>query len=128
DMAAIRCLAGLIVLASLIGSSSLAVRAAGSRTSVAAPSQVEIAMFQPFTGADASFGPEMTAGCEPAAYLINRAGGVLGRHLKCKVVDTRGDPADAVPAAQQLIATSSDLLGVLGPSSDEALATLPLFQ
>jgi ABC-type branched-subunit amino acid transport system substrate-binding protein len=127
-MAAIRCLAGLVLLASLLGSSALSVPAAGARTRVAAPSQVEVAMFQPYTGADASFGPEMTAGCEPAAYLVNRAGGVLGRHLKCTAVDTRGDPADAVPAAQQLVATASNLLGVLGPSSDEALATLPIFQ
>ena len=94
----------------------------------AAGSQLQIASFQPFTGADASFGPEMIAGCQPAAWLINHNGGVLGHTIKCTAVDTRGDPADAVPAAQQLLATSSDLLGVMGPSSDEALATLPLFQ
>lgn len=89
---------------------------------------LEIAAFQPFTGADASFGPEMMAGCEPAAYLVNHNGGVLGHQVTCTPVDTRGDPADAVPAAQQLLATASNLLGVVGPSSDEALATLPFFQ
>lgn len=98
------------------------------KTAEGAASTLEIAAFQPFTGADASFGPEMMAGCEPAVLLINRAGGVLDHPLKCAAVDTRGDPADAVPAAQQLLATASDLFGVLGPSSDEALATLPLFQ
>jgi branched-chain amino acid transport system substrate-binding protein len=40
--------------------------------------------------------------------------------------DTRGDPADAVPAAQKMMATETSLIGVLGPSSDEALATAPL--
>ena len=32
-----------------------------------------------------------------------------------------------MPAAEQLIATTSSLVGVLGPSSDEASATVPLF-
>ena len=100
----------------------------GASTAEGATGPLEIAAFQPFTGADATFGPEMMAGCEPAALLVNRAGGVLGNRVTCSAVDTRGDPADAVPAAQQLIATASHLLGVLGPSSDEALATLPLFQ
>jgi branched-chain amino acid transport system substrate-binding protein len=43
------------------------------------------------------------------------------------VADTRGDPADAVPAAQKLIATSGNLEAIIGPSSDEASSTIPLF-
>src|SRR5947209_6166899 len=84
--------------------------------------------FNPFTGPDAAFGPEMMAGCFPAVALINADGGVLGHQLKCLAVDTRGDPADAVPAANKLAATTSNLIGVLGPSSDEADATAPIFE
>jgi len=84
------------------------------------------ASFNPFTGPDASFGPEMAAGCIPAAKTINDAGGVLGHQVTCVAVDTRGDPADAVPAAQKMIATTSNLVGMNGPSSDEALATVPI--
>lgn len=47
--------------------------------------------------------------------------------MTCKPIDSRGDPADAVPAATQLLATTTGLAGVLGPSSDEATATVPLF-
>ncbi len=47
--------------------------------------------------------------------------------VTCKAVDSRGDPADAVPAAESLIATTSGLMGIIGPSSDEASATVPLF-
>jgi branched-chain amino acid transport system substrate-binding protein len=84
------------------------------------------ATFNPYSGPDASFGPELGAGCYPAATLIGQAGGVLGhKQIKCVVVDTRGDPADAVPAAAQMIANTSNLVGVLGPSSDEAAATAP---
>ena len=84
-------------------------------------------MFNPFTGADGAFGPEMAGGCIPAVNLINQSGGVLGHQLNCVAVDTRGDPADAVPAAAQLLAITSNLAGVLGPSSDEADATAPIF-
>jgi ABC-type branched-subunit amino acid transport system substrate-binding protein len=74
------------------------------------------------------FGTVEIAGCFPAARLINEAGGVLGHHVQCTAVDTRGDPADAVPAARQLLATASNLVGVIGPSADEASATVPSFE
>jgi ABC-type branched-subunit amino acid transport system substrate-binding protein len=68
------------------------------------------------------------AGCIPAAAAIEAAGGILKhKTVTCKAVDSRGDPADAVPAAESLIATTSGLMGVIGPSSDEASATVPLF-
>ncbi len=68
------------------------------------------------------------AGCITGITAVNRAGGVLGHKLDCVGTDTRGDPADAVPAANQLIATHPNLIGVLGPTSDEADATIPLFE
>jgi branched-chain amino acid transport system substrate-binding protein len=85
-----------------------------------------VGAFNPFSGADASFGPEMMSGCIPAVNAINAGGGVLGHELTCQEVDTRGDPADAVPAANKMLATTTNLVGILGPSSDEALATVPL--
>jgi ABC-type branched-subunit amino acid transport system substrate-binding protein len=85
-----------------------------------------IGNFNPFSGGDADFGPEMMGGCMPAVRLINAAGGVLGHTVKCVAVDTRGDPADAVPAATKMLATTSNLVGVLGPSADEAQATVPV--
>lgn len=84
--------------------------------------------FNPFTGADASFGPEMRAGCPAAAKSVAAAGGILGhKTIECPQVDSRGDPADAVPAAQNLLATTSNLMSIIGPSSDEASATVPIF-
>jgi branched-chain amino acid transport system substrate-binding protein len=87
-----------------------------------------VATFNPFTGPDASFGPELRAGCPAAARSIAAAGGVLGHtSILCPAVDSRGDPADAVPAAEKLIATTTNLMSILGPSSDEASATVPIF-
>ena len=89
-------------------------------------STLVVGEFNPFSGPDAAFGPEMVGGCVPAVRVINSSGGVLGHQLSCVQEDTRGDPADAVPAAQKMMATETSLIGVLGPSSDEALATVPL--
>jgi ABC-type branched-subunit amino acid transport system substrate-binding protein len=100
--------------------------ATGNTSSGTSGGTLTVAAFNPFTGVDAAFGPEMMAGCQAAAHAINAAGGVLTKTVGCKAVDTRGDPADAVPAATSLVATTPNLLGVLGPSSDEADATAPL--
>jgi ABC-type branched-subunit amino acid transport system substrate-binding protein len=109
------CVAGVVTLASV-----------AAIPASAATSTFVIGNFNPFSGADASFGPEMIAGCQPAVRLIDAAGGVSGHDFTCLQVDTRGDPADAVPAANKLIATNSTLEGILGPSADEALATAPI--
>jgi branched-chain amino acid transport system substrate-binding protein len=89
-------------------------------------STLTVAAFNPFTGPDAAFGPEMMAGCLTAAAAVNAAGGVLTNKVACSSVDTRGDPADAVTAAANMLATTPHLFGVLGPSSDEADSTAPL--
>ena len=89
-------------------------------------STLTVAAFNPFSGPDGSFGPEMWAGCEAAVNAVNAAGGVLGHKLACMSVDTQGNPAAAVTAAARMLATTPHLLGVLGPSSDEADVTAPL--
>src|SRR5580704_4435333 len=115
--------------ASVVVAAVLAVSAAAC--SSAAPGAVNnstltVVTLNPFTGPDAPFGPEQAAGCQAAATAINAAGGVLTHKVVCANVDTRGDPADAVTGAAKMLATTSDLFGVLGPSSDEADATAPL--
>ncbi len=85
------------------------------------------ASFNPFTGPDASFGPEMSAGCSiPAVKLINEAGGVLGHQVQCTEFDTQGDPRNAVSVAHQMLAAAGGVVGMNGPSSDEALVSVPI--
>jgi branched-chain amino acid transport system substrate-binding protein len=98
----------------------------GSSSGTGSSGKLLFAEFNPFSGPDAAFGPEMVVACDAAINLINKDGGVLGHKVTCKGVDTHGDPADAVAAANQMIATNSNLVGVIGPSSDEALATVPI--
>src|SRR5579875_508622 len=44
----------------------------------------------------------------------------------CKSVDTRGDPADAIPAVNQMFASTPNLALVIGCTSDEAAAVVPI--
>ena len=51
---------------------------------------------------------------------------MLGHTLTCKSVDTRGDPADAVPAVNQMFASTPGLALVIGCTSDEAASVVPV--
>ena len=115
----------------LVAAAAVLAVSATAACSSAAPGAVKnstltVAAFNPFTGPDAAFGPEMVAGCLAAATAVNAAGGVLTNKVACSSVDTRGDPADAVTGAAKMLATTPHLFGVLGPSSDEADSTAPL--
>jgi branched-chain amino acid transport system substrate-binding protein len=85
-------------------------------------------VFAPFSGPDARFGQHALPGAQVGAYVINKAGGIMGRKISVSHTDSRGDPADAVPALQQALAQMSNLEAVLGPTSDEALATIPILR
>jgi ABC-type branched-subunit amino acid transport system substrate-binding protein len=85
-----------------------------------------IADVAPFTGTDGALGPTYLVSCDAATNAINAAGGVLGHQLNCKAVDTRGDPADAVPAVHQMYASGAPAL-VIGCTSDEAASVVPIF-
>lgn len=88
---------------------------------------LEIAAFSPFTGPNAPYGYFQYTGCVAAVHAINGAGGVLGHQLTCKIVDNRGEPADAVPAASNMLASSPGLVGIVDGDSGLMSPTVPLF-
>lgn len=94
--------------------------------SAAPAGPITIAVLAPFTGADAALGPNYQVGCLAATHALNAAGGILGHQVTCKIVDTRGDPADAVPATRQMFATTSNLAMVIGVTGDEAASVVPI--
>ena len=85
-----------------------------------------VGVLAPFSGVDANLGPAYYAACLAAAPSINNNGGVGGRNVKCQQFDTRGEPADAAPAANQMVASNSNLMAVVGCTSDEASAVAPI--
>ncbi|MGH9066817.1 MAG: ABC transporter substrate-binding protein [Acidimicrobiales bacterium] len=115
---------------STAASSSSASSSPSSTSSNGAPSgtTLDIANFLPFSGADAAFGPLGLSGCYPAVSLINAAGGAMGHHFKCTSMDSRGDPVDAVPAMNKMLANSKNIAVVFGPSSDTVLSTASLLE
>jgi branched-chain amino acid transport system substrate-binding protein len=113
------------------GQTTASAPAASTSASQAAASQptgspLTVADVAPFSGPDAALGPTYLASCYGATAAINAAGGVNGHPLTCKSVDTRGDPADAVPAVNQMFASTSGLSLVIGCTSDEAAAVAPI--
>jgi branched-chain amino acid transport system substrate-binding protein len=86
-----------------------------------------IANFNPFSGPNAAYGFFEQAGCVAGTHVINQQGGVMGHQLTCQIVDSRGDPADAVPAAQKMLATTSNLVAIVDQDSGLLTSTVPLF-
>jgi neutral amino acid transport system substrate-binding protein len=127
-LAAVAAAAALaLVLAACSSSSSSSSSPSSSGSSApASGSTLTVADVAPFSGPDAALGPTYLATCYGATSAINAAGGVLGHKLSCKSVDTRGDPADAVPAVNQMFASTPNLALVIGCTSDEAAAVAPI--
>jgi ABC-type branched-subunit amino acid transport system substrate-binding protein len=120
-LAAVAATATVALVLAACGSSS-----SGGTGSGSIPKTLTVADVAPFSGADAALGPTYLASCYGATSAINAAGGVLGAKLNCKSVDTRGDPADAVPAVKQMFASTPNLALVIGCTSDEAAAVAPV--
>src|SRR5919201_4699599 len=91
--------AGLVV-AACGGSSSTGGGSKGGGT-------VTIGVIYPYTGANADQGAVGMAGCLSGIAPVNAAGGAVGSKFQCKPFDTKGDPADAVPAANQMLASAN---------------------
>lgn len=89
-------------------------------------SPVTVLAVAPFSGPDAGFGLHADSGCLTASALINKEGGVMGHKINCVTVDTKGDAADAIPAVEKALAFSHNVLGIIGPTSDEASAVAPM--
>jgi ABC-type branched-subunit amino acid transport system substrate-binding protein len=122
----VRPAAVLLLLAGLLAGCGSSSGGGSGGASSGGSGPLVIGALNPFSGANSAYGILEISGCAPAVRLIDAAGGVLGHSVKCQVFDTRGDPADAVLAAHQMIASTSNLVGVLGPSSNEDSATLPI--
>ena len=97
-----------------------------SSSSGGATGPITFADVAPFSGADAALGPIYLVSCDGTTNAINEAGGILGHKVSCATADTRGEPADAVPAVGNLLATAKNLELVIGCTSDEAASVVPV--
>lgn len=88
---------------------------------------IKVGVIGPFSGFESFIGPDILKGVQVAADQINANGGILGRQVKVVTEDTAGDAVDAVPALRKLINVDQVNL-IIGPSSIEAEAALPILQ
>jgi branched-chain amino acid transport system substrate-binding protein len=86
---------------------------------------IHLGVLRPFTGKFASVGTAAREGALTAEAAINDAGGILGRPAKVDTADTLGDPADAVPALNQLLSFDK-VVGIIGPGGAEIDAVQPI--
>jgi ABC-type branched-subunit amino acid transport system substrate-binding protein len=98
----------------------------GGRAGSSSASTLTFADVAPFSGADAALGPIYLVSCDGTTNAINKAGGILGHKVTCTTADTRGEPADAVPAVGNLFDTAKNLELVIGCTSDEAASVVPV--
>ncbi len=75
----------------------------GMAGSVCAAEPVKIGVVMGLTGPWASIDTPATNGAKLAAEEINKAGGVLGRPIELKIVDTKADEGETVAAVIRLI-------------------------
>jgi branched-chain amino acid transport system substrate-binding protein len=116
----------LAVAAAVALAGGLAACGSSASGGTAGKGAIVFADVAPFSGPDAALGPTYLVSCEGTATAINKAGGVLGHTVSCTSADTKGDPADAVPAVGSLLSRTPNLELVIGCTSDEAAAVVPV--
>ncbi|HUY51440.1 MAG TPA: ABC transporter substrate-binding protein [Streptosporangiaceae bacterium] len=111
-----RTLVGATLTATLTLLAACSSASPGSSGSLSSP--ITFGVLHPFTGAYASVGEASLQGVTVATSEINAAGGILGHKLQIVHADTLGDPVDAVPAAEHMIATNHPT-AIIGPGGLE---------
>ena len=90
----------------------------------AARAQVKIGVAGPITGANASFGAQLTQGVQQAVEDINKGGGILGQKLEVEPGDDVSDPKQGVSVANKFVGDGVKFVighfnsGVTIPASD----------
>src|ERR1700690_2642987 len=100
------------------------VLAAGLAFAGAASAQIKLGVAGPITGANASFGAQLTNGVRKAVEDINKAGGILGQKVEVEIGDDVSDPKQGVSVANKFVGDGVKFVighfnsGVTIPASD----------
>lgn len=76
----------------------------------AAQAQIGVGVGGPITGADATFGGQLSRGVEQAVEDINESGGVLGQQLILSIGDDAADPKQGVSVANKFVGDEVSLV------------------
>jgi len=114
-----------VVSLGLAACSSSSSGTTGAASGTADTSDIHVTVLGSYTGAYAQIGEALYDGAAVGAAEVNANGGVNGRKLVLDKVDTKGDPADAVPVFQQELATNKPV-AVIGPTTLEIFGIQPI--
>lgn len=89
--------------AALLGMSLLLTACGGAKETVKEAEVVKIGATAPLTGPVAIYGITATNGSKLAMDEINKNGGVLGKQVEFIVLDSKGDPTEAITAYNRLV-------------------------
>lgn len=93
----------------------------------AASGSIKIATVGPITGDGAVWGTQQQQGVQLAIDDINAAGGLLGRQVELVPFDDKGDPKEAVSAAQRIVDDASIVAVVGHLYSSSTIAAGPIY-
>ncbi len=115
------CVSGMAVAVLLFWTSAVAIASpqvgAASRTAKTHGYPLTVDVLSTFSGGTAVFGQIYDTGCYAGQEAVNTAGGVLGHPVTCLNSDTKGDAADAATVVDKVLASTSHLIGIVGPGT-----------
>ncbi|MHB1987985.1 MAG: ABC transporter substrate-binding protein [Acidimicrobiales bacterium] len=88
--------------------------------------QVTFASTTAFSGPSAFEGQVVGGVLKAAQAYLNSLGGILGHKVAVQYVDTKNDPADAVPATEKLLGTTSHIMMDVQLGTTDAPALAPI--
>ncbi|MFC5751327.1 ABC transporter substrate-binding protein [Actinomadura rugatobispora] len=122
-----------ILVAAVAAMTMAAGTACGPGTDASAPSGTgpggkpfKIDVLLGLSGDYAPVGKVMAQGARAAASVINQQGGVFGKPVELNVIDTAGDPVQAVTQTRKLVADGRPQAVVPGMVTADIMATAPL--
>lgn len=98
--------------AALLGMSLLLTACGGAKETAKETDVVKLGATAPLTGPVAIYGITATNGSKLAMDEINKNGGVLGKQVEFIVLDSKGDPTEAITAYNRLV--DEGIVGFIG--------------
>lgn len=117
-----------IAMIAMIAMSTFGADVTGAGGATIGPGPITEGLVVDFTGSNSFIGPAQEAAVYPAITCINDTGGILGHTMTLQTVDTRSDPADAVPVVEKFLATTNNIVGVTGIATEVAPTIVPLIE
>ncbi len=101
---------------------------AGATITAHAGNTVKIGLSAPLTGDWAEYGNDFKRSITMVFDKVNKEGGVHGKQLQLVIMDSRGDPKEAVLIAQKFVANPEIIAEIGDFSSSCSMAAAPVYE